>query len=71
MTSPKGWKLRILGTIRKMLGHEKRVIDYLKIDIEEAEWKVFAEMVETREFDLVKQKGLEIHLPCFKTPLLE
>lgn len=71
MTSPKGWKLQTLGTIRKMLGHEKRVIDYLKIDIEEAEWNVLAEMIETREFDLVKQIGLEIHLPCCETPLRE
>ena len=54
-----------------MLGHENRVIDYLKIDIEEAEWNVLAEMVETRELGLVKQKGLEIHLPCCKTPFLE
>ena len=40
-TNDKGWKIMNLESIRNMLGHNNRIIDYLKIDIETAEWSVF------------------------------
>ncbi len=70
-TSPQGWKLRTLGTIRRMLGHEFSEIDYLKFEIEENEWDLLAEMIETGEFYQVKQISLKIHLPCCESPVKE
>lgn len=61
MTNNKGWKILNLESIRNMLGHNNRIIDYLKIDIETAEWNVLPEIMKTGQLDSVKQMGLEIH----------
>ncbi len=52
-----------VGSIRRLLGHQDRVIDYLKMDIEFGEWNVFPELMKLGEFDQVRQLGVEIHLP--------
>jgi hypothetical protein len=61
--APGGWKLRTLDSIYKMLEakHGDKVIDYLKIDVEGAEWKSVEQMLKTNIFDKVKQLGMEIH----------
>jgi len=60
---PRRWKLRTLDSIYKMLKpkHGDRVIDYLKVDVEGAEWKSVEQMLRTNIFDKVKQLGMEIH----------
>ncbi len=45
-----------------MLGHQNRVIDYLKIDIETGEWGVLPQLMQTGELDNVKQLGLDVHI---------
>ena len=61
--SPGGWKMRTLNSIYQMLEakHGDRVIDYLKIDVEGAEWKSVEQMLKTNIFDKVKQLGMEVH----------
>jgi len=62
-TNVKGWKIMTLGSIRELLGHQDRVIDYLKIDIEFGEWDVLPEVMKSGELlAKVRQMGLEIHL---------
>jgi hypothetical protein len=39
------------------------IIDYLKIDVETAEWRVLPQIVESGMMDKVKQLSVEIHLP--------
>jgi hypothetical protein len=48
-----------------MLNHDSNVdiIDYLKMDIETAEWRVLPQIVESGMMDKVKQLSVEIHLP--------
>ena len=60
-TNDKGWKIMNLESIRNMLGHNNRIIDYLKIDIETAEWSVLPQIMETGQLDSVKHMVLEIH----------
>ncbi len=56
----KGWKIMDYESIRKMLGHENRIVDYLKIDIENAEWEVLPNLMETGALNYVKQLGAEV-----------
>ncbi|KAK7082931.1 hypothetical protein SK128_022067, partial [Halocaridina rubra] len=62
--------LRTLHTIRDILGHQHRVIDILKLDIEFTEWQVFNDIFSSPQkakmLDGVKQIALEIHLDDFK-----
>jgi hypothetical protein len=63
-----GIKSRTLESIYKMLnsGHgdgNDGIIDYLKIDVETAEWRVLPQIVESGMMDKVKQLSVEIHLP--------
>lgn len=58
----KGWKVRNFESIRNMLGHRNRIIDYLKIDIETGEWGILPQLMQTGEFDNVKQLGLDVHI---------
>ena len=60
-TNSKGWKILTLGSIRELLGHQDRVIDYLKIDIEFGEWDVLPELMKPGKLDQVRQLGIEIH----------
>ena len=53
------WKMRTLKSVVQMLGHENRVIDVLKIDIEGHEWAVVENLIETGMFPFVRQFMLE------------
>ena len=63
--SQSGWKMHTLRTIYRMLSHEadKKIIDYLKIDIEENEWTVLPNLAQSGMLSKVRQMGVEIHLP--------
>ena len=39
------------------------IVDYLKIDIETAEWRILPHMIHSGMMDKVKQLRVEIHLP--------
>jgi hypothetical protein len=58
------WKLRSLSSIYKELTarHGNRIIDYLKIDVEFAEWIALPQIIESSMLSKVRQLGLEIHL---------
>ena len=61
---PNGWKMRSLDSIYKMLETKhgpEAVIDYLKIDVEGAEWSSLPQMLRTGMLDKVKQLGAEVH----------
>ena len=58
-----GWKLMTLQSIHRMLQplHGDVPIDYLKMDIEAAEWNVLPQIIRSGMLGKVKQFGLEIH----------
>ncbi|XP_071097453.1 uncharacterized protein [Haliotis cracherodii] len=56
------WKMRTLKSIMAMLGHEKRVIDVLKIDIEVYEWAVTANIMKDQLFPQIRQFLVEWHV---------
>ena len=58
-----GWKLMTLQSIHRMLQplHGDVPIDYLKMDIEWAEWDVLPQIIRSGMLGKVKQFGLEIH----------
>lgn len=60
-----GVQTRTLDSIHKMLKsrHDSDVIDYLKLDIETAEWDVLPQIVSSGMMDKVRQLSVEIHLP--------
>ncbi|KAL3857857.1 hypothetical protein ACJMK2_012487 [Sinanodonta woodiana] len=57
----KGWHLMTLKQIRKKLGHENRVIDVMKIDIDWSEWTALPEVITSGELGTVKQMLIEFH----------
>lgn len=42
------WKMRTLDIIIAMLGHENKVIDVLKMDIEGDEWNVLEDILDKK-----------------------
>jgi hypothetical protein len=64
VTVDKKWTLRSLSSIYKNLTarHGEKVIDYLKIDVEFAEWIALPQMIKSGILSKVRQLGLEIHL---------
>ena len=66
------WKMKTLSTIYKTLGHKSanKTIDYLKMDIEEAEWPVLRQIMESGMLSKVRQMGIEIHLCENGMPIL-
>ncbi|XP_013392301.1 methyltransferase-like protein 24 [Lingula anatina] len=55
------WPLATLGTILKLYGHENKTLDYLKIDVEGAEWDSLPTMYREGVLARVKQLGIEVH----------
>jgi hypothetical protein len=60
----KFWVLRSLSSIYNELTkrHGQKIIDYLKIDAESAEWIALPQIIESGMLSKVRQLGLEIHL---------
>ncbi|XP_046345078.2 probable methyltransferase-like protein 24 [Haliotis rufescens] len=56
------WKMRTLPSIMKMLGHEGKVIDVLKVDVEGFEWAMMRQMLDTGIIHRVRQFIIEWHL---------
>ncbi|XP_046380999.2 probable methyltransferase-like protein 24 [Haliotis rufescens] len=56
------WKVRRLGTIKAMLGHADKHIDYLKMDVESSEWPALKDVVRSDLLSAVRQFGIEWHL---------
>ncbi|CAG5127132.1 unnamed protein product [Candidula unifasciata] len=60
--TPEGNELYTIGDIRTILGHAKRNVDLIKMDIEGAEWSVLYGMLSNDELDNVKQLLVECHV---------
>ncbi|XP_071091622.1 probable methyltransferase-like protein 24 isoform X2 [Haliotis cracherodii] len=56
-----GWEMRTLGAIKQELGHAKRRVDVLKMDIEHWEWKVLPQAIASGFLDEVTTLDLELH----------
>ena len=63
-TMKDGWQMKTLSSIYKMLVpfRGERIIDYLKMDIESAEWDVLPQLIPSGMFAKVRQLGAEFHL---------
>jgi hypothetical protein len=64
VTTDKQWTLRLLSSIYNNLTarHGPKIIDYLKIYAEFAEWIALPQIIESGMLSKVRQLGLEIHL---------
>jgi len=63
-----GWYAQTLSAIYDRLQSQKRhasdrIIDYLKIDIEEEEWTALVDILDSGMLGKVRQLAIEIHLP--------
>jgi hypothetical protein len=58
------WTFYSLSSIYKKLSarHGRRIIDYLKIDIEYSEWIALPEIISSGMLSNVRQLGMEVHL---------
>ncbi|KAK2711065.1 hypothetical protein QYM36_012288 [Artemia franciscana] len=56
-----GWQMKTLRSIMKLLGHENRILDFIKLDIEESEYEAIPNMIETGVTEQIKQIALETH----------
>lgn len=54
-------KLRSLGDIRRMLGHENRQVDVLRLDCEGCEWGVLKQLACSEDSRMVDQLMVEMH----------
>ncbi|XP_041354500.1 methyltransferase-like protein 24 isoform X2 [Gigantopelta aegis] len=62
------WNMRTAWTIKNLLGHTKRHIDVLKLDIETWEWKVLPELIKSQFLDDVTTLDLELHMTSNPSP---
>lgn len=74
-TNVYGWRIHTLDQIVKMLGHEGRTINYLKIDAEGGEFDMLAQQLldSNGDFvlDKVEQIGFEIHFRLDPRPEMD
>ncbi|XP_059176968.1 probable methyltransferase-like protein 24 [Physella acuta] len=61
-TNQNKWKLRTLADIRRMLGHENKVIDVIKMDVESSEWPAIPDMTSSGAMRDVRQFLVEYHI---------
>jgi hypothetical protein len=63
------WQMYSLSSVYDKLSerHGRKVIDYLKIDIEHSEWKVLPDIIKTGMLTKVRQLGIEIHFQDYYT----
>nr|KAG5685842.1 hypothetical protein BaRGS_014302 [Batillaria attramentaria] len=59
------WEIHTLSDLKKMLNHTGRVVDVLKMDIEENEWEVLSNIIEERQLINVRQLFIEYHFLFF------
>ena len=57
-----GWRMATLSALRRKLHHVDDVIDYLKMDVEGAEWAVLQRWIQDGDLSRVKQLAVEVHL---------
>ncbi|XP_062568165.1 probable methyltransferase-like protein 24 isoform X2 [Saccostrea cucullata] len=57
-----GWKMRTLQKQREELGHAKRPMDVLKVDVEEWEWSALPDMISSGALNDVRQFAIELHI---------
>ena len=55
------WDIKTLETIKRELNHSGKVIDVLKIDIEDSEWTTLPQMLSSGVLGNVRQLFLEFH----------
>ncbi|XP_070196002.1 uncharacterized protein [Littorina saxatilis] len=56
------WTVKSMSDIKKMLGHQDRILDVVKIDIETSEWPALADMAASGELSTVRQLLMEFHI---------
>lgn len=58
------WTIRSLSSIYEVLStrHGRKIIDYLKIDIEYSEWIALPDIISSGMLSKVRQLGIEVHL---------
>ncbi|KAH9496633.1 hypothetical protein Btru_009884 [Bulinus truncatus] len=61
-TTVTGARLYTFKDIRSMLGHSKKTIDLIKIDIENGEWSVLSGMVLDSQLHSIRQLLVEFHV---------
>ncbi|ESO90203.1 hypothetical protein LOTGIDRAFT_164518 [Lottia gigantea] len=61
VVSESGWRLSPLSYILNDQGHKKEELQVLKMDIEEWEWKVLPQLIQTNSLSDIKQLLVELH----------
>jgi uncharacterized protein YfbU (UPF0304 family) len=63
------WQMYSLSSVYDKLSerHGRKIIDYLKMDIEQSEWKVLPDIIKTGMLSKVRQLGIEIHFQDYYT----
>jgi len=57
----KNWNMMTLSSILQKFGDSNKIIDYLKMDIEESEWPALDHILSSGVLSRVRQLGIEIH----------
>ncbi|KAI8777920.1 methyltransferase protein 24, partial [Biomphalaria glabrata] len=60
-TLSNGWSMSRLETIRASLKHTKKVLDILKMDVEEWEWEVLPDLLTSDQLKTTGQLLIELH----------
>lgn len=63
-----GWELKTMGTLLADFQEDKKIIDYLKFDIEGSEWESLEQMLVEKVLHRVKQLGFEVHFAKNSSP---
>jgi len=57
-----GWQIKTLSSVVAQFNDSKKIIDYLKMDVEESEYASLDEMLSSGILSQVKQLALELHI---------
>jgi hypothetical protein len=58
----KGWTIKTLSTLKKEFKEDSAVIDYLKLDIQGAEWASLDDMISTGAIAKVRQLAIQLNV---------
>ncbi|XP_059178716.1 uncharacterized protein LOC131957905 [Physella acuta] len=58
----KGWELKTFSALKQLLGHRDNLIQVVKMDIEQAEWKTIEEMSQSGQLATIGQFLVEFHV---------